>query len=98
MCEEKARGNLFVQFQSNSIHLCQSNSINLINVQLISDQIEERWLMLERLPSRKATQFVPCGCSDTQKKPLVFAAEDMLVIVIVIIIVILFVCSKYKVF
>ena len=40
--------------------------------------------MLERLPSRKATQFVPCGCSDTQKKPLVFAAEDMLVIVIVI--------------
>ena len=31
-----------------------------------------------------------------QKKPLVFAAEDMLVIVIVI--VILFVCSKYKVF
>ena len=54
--------------------------------------------MLERLPSRKATQFVPCGCSDTQKKPLVFAAEDMLVIVIVIVIVILFVCSKYKVF
>ena len=40
--------------------------------------------MLERLPSRKATQFVPCGCSDPQKKPLVFAAEDMLVIVIVI--------------
>ena len=48
--------------------------------------------MLERLPSRKATQFVPCGRSDTQKKPLVFAAEDMLVIVIII--VILFVCSK----
>ena len=66
------------------------------------DQIEERWLMLERLPSRKATQFVPCGRSDTQKKPLVFAAEDMLVVVIVIaiviVIVILFVCSKYKVF
>ena len=58
---------------STSIYSCRCH-----RPQLISDQIEENtdgFCHRSHLPSRMATQFVPCGRSYDQKKPLVFAAE-----------------------